>query len=148
MVSTVYIATNQRKKQYSSTFKNRKQKGWVIFESWATLILYFQHIVPLLVDLRAAKPKEAAAQDNSKIITQSRGLGYTPSPWLARIRFTRISLKYGSQEKISLCCRCSSFLSPTFVEIKNSFTRTLLTFNSKNFGIICYRKNTDENEPI
>ena len=40
------------------------------------------------------------------------------------------------------------FLSPTFVEIKNSFTRTLLTFNSKNFEIICYRKNTDENEPI
>ena len=57
-------------------------------------------------------------------------------------------LKYGFQKKISFCCRCSSFLSPTFAEIKNSFTRTLLTFNSKNFGIICYRKNADENEPI
>ena len=59
-----------------------------------------------------------------------------------------LTLKYGSQKKISFWCRCSTFLSPTFVEIKNSFTRTLLTFNSKNFGIICYRKNTDENEPI
>ena len=58
------------------------------------------------------------------------------------------SLKYGSWKKNSFWCRCSTFLSPTFVEIKNSFTRTLLTFNSKNFGIICYRKNTDENEPI
>ena len=57
-------------------------------------------------------------------------------------------LKYGFQKKISFCSRCSSFLSPTFVEIKNSFTRTLLTFNSKNFGIICYRKNTDQNESI
>ena len=36
-------------------------------------------------------------------------------------------------EKKSFCCRCSTFLSPTFVEIKNSFTRTLLTFNFKNF---------------
>ena len=34
-------------------------------------------------------------------------------------------LKYGSLKKISFCCRCSTFLSPTFVEIKNSFTRTL-----------------------
>ena len=57
-------------------------------------------------------------------------------------------LKYGSRKKNSFWCRCSTFLSPTFVEIKNSFTRTLLTFNSKNFGIICYQKNTDENEPI
>ena len=57
-------------------------------------------------------------------------------------------LKYGFQKKISFCSKCSSFLSPTFVEIKNSFTRTLLTFNSKNFGIICYRKNTDQNERI
>ena len=57
-------------------------------------------------------------------------------------------LKYGSRKKISFWCRCSTFLSPTFVEIKNSFTRTLLTFNSKNFGIIFYGKNTDENEPI
>ena len=32
------------------------------------------------------------------------------------------ALKYGSQEKISFCCRCSSLLSLTFVEIKKSFT--------------------------
>ena len=61
---------------------------------------------------------------------------------------TRDFLKSGSLKKTSFCCRCSTFLSPTFVEIKNSFIRTLLTFNSKNFGIICYQKNTDENEPI
>ena len=34
------------------------------------------------------------------------------------------------------------------VDALPAFTRTLLTFNSKNFGIICYQKNTDENEPI
>ena len=61
--------------------------------------------------------------------------------------FLRSLLKYGFQKKISFCCRCSN-LSPTFAEMKNSFTRTLLTFNSKKFGIICYRKNADENEPI
>ena len=57
-------------------------------------------------------------------------------------------LKYGSRNKISFCCRCSTFLSPTFVEIKNSFIRTLLAFNSKNFGILSYQKNTDEIKPI
>ena len=58
------------------------------------------------------------------------------------------NLKYGSQEKVSFCCRCSIFLSLTFVEIKNSFTKTLLVFDSKNFRIIFYRKKTDENESI
>ena len=61
---------------------------------------------------------------------------------------SKMFLKYGSRKKNSFCCRCSTFLSPNFVEIKNSFIRTLLTFNSKNFGIIYYQKNTDENEPI
>ena len=59
-----------------------------------------------------------------------------------------LTLKYGSQKKNSFFCRCSIFLSPTFVEVKNSCTRTLLTFNSKNFGMICYWKDTGENEPI
>ena len=65
-----------------------------------------------------------------------------------KLRFACSVLKSGSQEKKSFCCRCSSFLSLTFVEIKNSFTRTLLVFNSKNFRIIFYWKKTDENEPI
>ena len=40
-------------------------------------------------------------------------------------------LKYGSQEKNSFCCRCSSFLSLTFAEIKKSFTenRYKLTYS-------------------
>ena len=46
-------------------------------------------------------------------------------------------LKYGSQEIIPFWCRCSILLGPTFVEIKNSFTKTLLTFNSKdNFPVL------------
>ena len=47
-------------------------------------------------------------------------------------------LKYGFQEKISLCCRCSSFLSLTFVEIKKSFTEMLLSINYKNFWNIFF----------
>ena len=58
------------------------------------------------------------------------------------------TLKYGSQEIIPFWCRCSILLGPTFVEIKNSFTETLLTFNSKNFRIICYWKKSDESAPI
>ena len=57
-------------------------------------------------------------------------------------------LKYGSQEKIPFCCRCSILLGPTFVEIKKSFTETLLTFNSKNFRIICYWKKSDKSVAI
>ena len=49
-------------------------------------------------------------------------------------------LKYGSQKKVPFWCRCSIFLSLTFVEIKKSFTKTLLVFNSKNYRIICYWK--------
>ena len=57
-------------------------------------------------------------------------------------------LKVASEEILPLPCKCSILLSPTFVEIKNSFTKTLLDFNSKNFGIICYWKNTNQNERI
>ena len=60
----------------------------------------------------------------------------------------QLQLKYGSQEKVPFWCRCSIFLSLTFVEIKKSFSRTLLVFNSMNFRIICYWKYTDESEPI
>ena len=42
----------------------------------------------------------------------------------------------------------SILLALNFVEIKNFFTRTLISFNSKNFWIICYWKNTHENELI
>ena len=52
-------------------------------------------------------------------------------------------LKYGSQEKISFCCRCSSFLSLTFVEIKKSFTKMLLSINYRNFEIFFSWKKTD-----
>ena len=69
--------------------------------------------------------------------------------WLKKYNRTLAEiLKHGSQERVTLWCRCSSFLSLAFVEIKKSFTRTLLVFNSKNFRIICYWKKTDENEPI
>ena len=47
-------------------------------------------------------------------------------------------LKYGSQEKKSFCCRCSSFLSLTFVEIKESFTEMLLSINYRNFEIFFF----------
>ena len=57
-------------------------------------------------------------------------------------------LKVASEEIIPLPCKCSILLGLTFVEIKNSFTKTLLVFNSKNFRIICYWKKTDESEPI
>ena len=57
-------------------------------------------------------------------------------------------LKVASEEIIPLLCKCSILLGLTFVEIKNSFTKTLLVFNSKNFRIICYWKKTDESEPI
>ena len=73
---------------------------------------------------------------------------FQPGRNIGRKTMPTTVLKYGSRKKISFCSRCSSFLSPTFVEIKNSFTRTLLTFNSKNFGIICYWKNTDQNKRI
>ena len=42
-------------------------------------------------------------------------------------------LKVASEEIIPLPCKCSILLGLTFVEIKNSFTKTLLVFNSKNF---------------
>ena len=57
-------------------------------------------------------------------------------------------LKYGSQEKVPFCCRCSILFGLTFVEIKNSFTKTFLVFNSKNVRIICYWKKIDKSEPI
>ena len=53
-------------------------------------------------------------------------------------------LKYGSQEKISFCCKCSSFLSLTFVEIKKSFTKMLLSINYLNFKIFFSWKKTDK----
>ena len=49
-------------------------------------------------------------------------------------------LKVASEEIIPLLCKCSILLGLTFVEIKNSFTKTLLVFNSKNFRTICYWK--------
>ena len=58
------------------------------------------------------------------------------------------TLKYGSQEKNSFWCRCSIFLSLTFVEIKKSFTKMLLSFNFKNFRIFFSWKKTDKSEPI
>ena len=57
--------------------------------------------------------------------------------------FSKQKLKYGSQEKISFCCRCSSFLSLTFVEIKKSFTEMLLSINYRNFEIFFSWKKTD-----
>ena len=57
-------------------------------------------------------------------------------------------LKYGFQEKVSYWCRCSIFLSPTFVEIKKSFTKMLLSFNFKNFKIFFSWKKTDKSEPM
>ena len=57
-------------------------------------------------------------------------------------------LKVVSEEIIPLPCKCSILLSPTFVEIKNSFTKTLLDSNSKNFRIFFYWKKTDESEPF
>ena len=56
-------------------------------------------------------------------------------------------LKYGSHEKVPFSCRCSILLGLTFVEIKNSFTKTLWVFDSKNFRIICYWRKTDESDP-
>ena len=58
------------------------------------------------------------------------------------------SLKVASVEIIPLPCKCSILFGLTFVEIKNSFTKTLLVFNSMNFRIICYWKKTDESEPF
>ena len=57
-------------------------------------------------------------------------------------------LKVASDKIIPLPCKYSILLCATFVEIKNSFTKTLLVFNSKNFRIIFYWKKTDESEPI
>ena len=72
--------------------------------------------------------------------------------YLAKKSFQKLQmtllLKYGSQEKVSFWCRCSIFLSPTFVEIKKSFTKMLLSFNFKNFRIFYSWKKTDKNEPI
>ena len=62
--------------------------------------------------------------------------------------FLVLQLKYGSQEKVSFWCRCSIFLSPTFVEIKKSFTKMLLSFNFKNFRIFFSWKKTDKSEPM
>ena len=78
-------------------------------------------------------------------------------PYLVRHSFTGVIrknnfqyhlLNYGSQEIIPFWCRCSILLGPTFVEIKNSFTKILLSFNSKNFRIICYWKKSGEDAPI
>ena len=49
--------------------------------------------------------------------------------------FLKIPLKYGFQERGSFLYRCSRLLSPTFVEIKKSFTEMLLSFSFKNFRI-------------
>ena len=57
-------------------------------------------------------------------------------------------LKVASEEIIPLACKCSILLRLTFVEVKNSSTKTLLVFNSKNFRIICFWKKTDKSEPI
>ena len=51
------------------------------------------------------------------------------------------------EEIIPLPCKCSIILGPTFVEIKKSFTKTLLNSNSKNFRIFFYWKKTDKSEP-
>ena len=51
-----------------------------------------------------------------------------------------LTLKVGSEEIIPSPCKCSSLLGLTFVDIKSSFTKMLLFFNSKNFRIICYWK--------
>ena len=55
-------------------------------------------------------------------------------------------LKYGFQEKVSYWCRCSIFLSPTFVEIKKCFTKMLLYFNFKIFRIFFSWKKTDKSD--
>ena len=60
----------------------------------------------------------------------------------------RIGLKVASEEIIPLPCKCSILFGPTFVEIKNFFTKTLLDSNSKNFNIIFYWKKTDKSEPF
>ena len=57
-------------------------------------------------------------------------------------------LKYGFQERGSFLYRCSRLLSPTFVEIKKSFTKMLLSFNSKNFRIFFSWNKTDKSEPM
>ena len=66
--------------------------------------------------------------------------------WL--LHMSILVLKYGSQEKVSFWCRCSIFLSPTFVEIKKSFTKMLLSLNFNNFRIFFSWKKTDKSEPM
>ena len=81
------------------------------------------------------RPAEAATDDG--LLTLGGGCG--------GLKIMLVLLKYGSQEKNPFWCRCSILLGLTFVEIKKSFTETLVTFNSKNFRIICYWKKSDEN---
>ena len=110
--------------------------------------VYIKQKLKLLLLLCTAKKKEQK-QRETEIDFQMNLMSNMRTTSLKELNVNlQYILKYGFQKKISFCSRCSSFLSPTFVEIKNSFTRTLLTFNSKKFGIICYRKNTDQNEPI
>ena len=53
--------------------------------------------------------------------------------------------KYRSKQISPQCCRCSILLDLTFVEIKKSFTKMLLSFNFKNFRIFFSWKRTDKN---
>ena len=47
-------------------------------------------------------------------------------------------LKYSSDQIIFFSCRCSILLGLTFVEIKKSFTKMLLSFNFRNFRIFFF----------
>ena len=47
-------------------------------------------------------------------------------------------LKYSSHQISPQCCSCSILLGLTFVEIKKSFTKMLVSFNFKNFRIFFF----------
>ena len=65
------------------------------------------------------------------------GKGEWINGWKKLLIRTKV-LKYVSQEKVSFWCRCSIFLSLTFVEIRKSFKKMLLSFNFKNFRIFFF----------
>ena len=85
------------------------------------------------------KPKCPECRDSSNVI------GEKLAPFSSSQAFRLLGMT--QTDRIITKGKCSILLGPTFVEIKESFTKTLLVFHSKNFRIFFYWKTTHESEP-
>ena len=86
------------------------------------------------------KPKCPECRDSSNVI------GEKLAPFSSSQAFRLLGMT--QTDRIITKGKCSILLGPTFVKIKNFFTKTLLNYNSKTFRIFFYWKKSDESEPF